>query len=171
MTRRNSRASFSLVEVVLALGVIGFAIVAILGVFPIALQSGRSAQNETRAAHIAQNIINSVASQAQTNFTTITLPLPASPPSAPPSSITPIDLSSSTTTLGAPVAVLYADNNGQLSESSAGAAYLVSITTNSSPSGFDSGYANLFTVRIAWPAAAAAANQTYRDYVRIVSKY
>jgi hypothetical protein len=39
-------------------------------------------------------------------------------------------------------------------------------------SGFtDPASANQVTVRVAWPANAPAANQTYRDYVRIISKY
>ena len=41
---------FSLVEVVLALGVVGFALVAILGVFPVGLTTQHSAQDDTRAA-------------------------------------------------------------------------------------------------------------------------
>ena len=52
-------------------------------------------------------------------------------------------------------------------------AYMIMIYTNNSVPGF---YAirrvrTQVTVRVAWPANAPAANQTYRDYVRIISKY
>ncbi|MEP6810801.1 MAG: hypothetical protein ABI992_11200 [Chthoniobacterales bacterium] len=56
-------AAFSLVEVVLALGVIGFALLAIIGLFPIGLQSGRASIQETRANHIAQEIFATMRSQ------------------------------------------------------------------------------------------------------------
>jgi len=48
--KSNAGAGFSLVEVVLALGVVAFAIVAILGIVPTGLSSSHGAQDETRAA-------------------------------------------------------------------------------------------------------------------------
>ncbi len=39
--------AFSMVEVVLALGIIAFGVVAILGVIPVGLSTGRSAQGDT----------------------------------------------------------------------------------------------------------------------------
>lgn len=47
---------FSLVEIVVALGIIAFALVAILGLFPVAMREAREGRNETRAASIAQLI-------------------------------------------------------------------------------------------------------------------
>jgi uncharacterized protein (TIGR02598 family) len=156
---KNRQFGFSLVEVVLALGVISFAIVAILGLIPTGLQTSHSSQDETRATQIAQTIFSSMASQSQTQFTGITLQLNDS------SNISPLDLTSSGT------ASVYADNDGKLSANSAGAIYAITITTNGSPSGFDSGYANQVTLSVAWPASATAANRTKRDFVRIISKY
>src|SRR5437870_544450 len=69
---------FSLVEVVLAVGVIAFAIVAILGVVPVGLNTSHSAQDETRAAQIAQDILTSISSQAQTRFPKATIAQPTS---------------------------------------------------------------------------------------------
>ena len=160
--------AFSLVEVVLALGVIAVGVIAILGVFPTALQTGHSAQDETRAPEIAQTIYGSLAAQAPSQFSNVRFRLsdgvtlfPGPPPSPsinltqPPSSYT-----------------LYADNAGQLINSATNASYLITIYTNNSVPGFtDPASANAVTVRVAWPANAAAANQTYRDYVRIISKY
>src|SRR5712692_1408937 len=68
--------AFSLAEVVIALGVIAIATTAILAVFPVALTTGHSAQDATRAPEIAQGIIASIASQAPTSFTNVTLPVP-----------------------------------------------------------------------------------------------
>jgi len=164
LPRLTKRAGFSLAEVVIALGVIAVGAIAILAVFPTALQTGRSAQSETRAAQIAQMIFGSLVGQAaQAPFNNIQLPLPSPAPSL------AIDLtaSSSPTT-----PTLYADNDGQLTTSAGSAAYAITIFTNNSPPGFtDVGYANQVTVRVAWPANASAANQTFHDYVRIVSTY
>lgn len=153
------RFGFSLVEVVLALGVISFAIVAILGLIPTGLQTSHSSQDETRAAQIAQTILSSMASQAQRQFTAVTVPTNDS------STIPPFDLTSSGTT------PIYADNAAKLSANAAGAVYAITVTTNSSPTGLDAGYVNQVTVSIAWPAGAASANQTKRDYVRLICKY
>ena len=63
--------AFSLVEVVLALGVIAVGVIAILGVFPTALQTGHSAQDETRAPQIAQTIFGSLVAQAPSQFSNV----------------------------------------------------------------------------------------------------
>lgn len=157
------RRAFSLVEVVLALGVISFAIVAILGVIPVGLATGHSAQDETRAPQIAQTILASFASQAPTQFNNVQLSLSGN------SSLT-FDLTASNTQ------TLYAGNGGQLLSSVNGATYAVLIITNNNPvtaSGFafDSGYANQVTITVGWPATAQAADQTKRDFIRIISKY
>jgi uncharacterized protein (TIGR02598 family) len=171
VNRRSS--AFSLVEVVLALGVVAFAIVAILGLVPTGLQTSHSSQDETRAAQIAQSVINTMASQAQTNFTAVGLPLPSPAPT--------IDLTSSITSATSPAAFFYADNDGQISQSAANATFSISVLTDdfsatASPVPFDHGYANKVTVRIVSPPLPTAnatpnSNQAVRDYVRVISKY
>lgn len=52
----NARSAFSLTEVVLALGVVAFAAVAILGLFPVALDTARESQRETYATLIARSL-------------------------------------------------------------------------------------------------------------------
>lgn len=156
---KDRQSAFSLVEVVLALGVISFAIVAILGVIPTGLQTSHSSQDETRAGQLAQAILSSMASQAQTQFSNIQLQTNDG------STAPTFDLTTTTTT------TVYADNDGKLSANSAGAVYAINVTTNGSPAGFDAGYANQVTLVVAWPATAPAANQTKRDFVRIISKY
>ncbi len=71
MKRRKSRQgspAFSLVEVVIALGVVAFAIVAIFGALPVGLNASHSSQDDTRSGQIAQDVLTSLASQAQTNY-------------------------------------------------------------------------------------------------------
>jgi|SRR5437899_3119816 len=162
------RGGFSLVEVVIALGIITVGVTAVLALFPTALQSGHSAQDETRAAHIAQSVFGSLVAGASSQFTNVRLPLYASPSPAP----TPLSINLTTNSGTTPAVTLYADNNGNLFPNSTNAAYAIFLYTNNSVPGFtDPASANAVTVRIAWPANAPAANQTFRDYVRIVSKY
>ena len=161
------RASFSLIEVVLALGVLAFAVLAVVGLLPIGLSTGHAAQDETRSAHIAQEIFASFASQAQKQFTAVTLP---------PTAAVALDLSSSTSTISSPALFLYADNDGTLSTSSGAATHSVSIATNSSPAGFAPGGANAVSIRVISPplpssSSTPSPNQTVRDFVRVISKY
>jgi Tfp pilus assembly protein PilV len=154
------RAAFSLLEVVIALGVITVGIVGVLAVFPTALQTGHSAQDETRAAHIAQSVFGSLVAGAASQFSAVPLP---------PTSVS-VDLTASHPSPTPPA--LYADNYGTLTSSATDGVYAIFIYTSNSVPGFtDPGTANLVTVRVAWPANAPAANQTFRDYVRIISKY
>jgi uncharacterized protein (TIGR02598 family) len=69
-SRRKPDHAFSLVEVVVALGVVAFAIVAILGMFPVALTSSRSGINEGRAAELVRAVTGTVDSQCAT-FTSV----------------------------------------------------------------------------------------------------
>jgi uncharacterized protein (TIGR02598 family) len=156
---RARTRGFSLLEVVISLGVITVGVVGVLAVFPTALQTGHSAQDETRAAHIAQSVFGSLVANAPLQFTAVPLP---------PTSVS-VDLTASSSPTSA---TLYADNDGNLISNSTNAAYAVFVYTNNSVPGFtDPGTANLVTVRVAWPANAPAANQTFRDYVRVISKY
>jgi uncharacterized protein (TIGR02598 family) len=57
---------FSLVEVVIALGVIAISLVAILGVFPMGLSSNRTSVSDTRAAELANAIFATIDAQSST---------------------------------------------------------------------------------------------------------
>jgi uncharacterized protein (TIGR02598 family) len=50
--------AFSLVEVVIALGIISFAVIAIVGMLPVALKSSQDSMRETDATLIAQRIFS-----------------------------------------------------------------------------------------------------------------
>ncbi|MDX2082355.1 MAG: hypothetical protein SFU53_16350 [Terrimicrobiaceae bacterium] len=61
------RQAFSLIEIVLALAVIAFALVGIMGMFPVAMRSAQESQRETRATFIAQQIFSDLRSGSGTN--------------------------------------------------------------------------------------------------------
>ncbi len=63
---RPKSDAFSLVEVVVAMGLISFAMIAILAFFPTGLSSNRSSVQETRAAQIAHAIAGTIDSQCAT---------------------------------------------------------------------------------------------------------
>lgn len=186
--RYQSRSAFSLVEVVLALGVISFAIVAILGVLPIGLQTGRSAQDETRASQIAGNVLSPLAGQARDvtnpnlmNSAAILRPIIDATVDPPlPNSSYNVDLTAPQTYNFA------ADNDGNLvrinvdptqTPSSAKAfqfPFQVQMMVQPDPTGFDTGCATKVTIRVISPPSATATlgpNQSVRDFVRIVSRF
>lgn len=55
---RRSDPGFSLVEVVIALGIVSFAVLAIVGMMPMALKSAQESMRETDATLIAQRIFS-----------------------------------------------------------------------------------------------------------------
>lgn len=152
--RKRTRHGFSLVEVVLALGVISFAIVAILGVLPVALQTGHSAQDDTRAPQIAQDIFGSIASQAQSNYPNAVIAQAGT------SFSYSVNIGSDgQVTLGA-------NNDGQLVDPySPDLPYKIIITIDGDPAGFDAGYASEIIIRV------EPKSQDFRDFVRIISRY
>lgn len=60
MLKRKQRQGFSLVEVVLAMGILVFCLVALLGLIPMGLQSFRSAMTMTVEAQIAQSVSSDI---------------------------------------------------------------------------------------------------------------
>ena len=166
----RQKTAFSLVEVVIALGVIAFAIVAILGVLPIGLKTGHSAQDQTRAGQIAQDILSSLASQAQTQYPNLVIRQTS----------TGFNYNISLAT-AFQYNTLAADNDGRLVSTNSSFEvlkfpYQVLVQVNPSPAGFDAGYAAQVTVRVLSPPSANPngtpnAGQAVNDYVRIISKY
>lgn len=66
MKKRTHVTGFSLVEVVVAIGLISFAMIAILAFFPSGLSSNRSSVQDTRAAQIVNAIAGTIDSQCAT---------------------------------------------------------------------------------------------------------
>lgn len=73
---RPGDSGFSLIEITLAIGVIAFALVAILGLFPVAARSAVESQRETRAALIAQQIFADLRAADGSNRFLVTGPDP-----------------------------------------------------------------------------------------------
>jgi uncharacterized protein (TIGR02598 family) len=65
MRRRGT--GFSLVEAALSLAIVSFAVIAIMGLFPVALQTARESNRETRATLIARRIVDELQSLPATN--------------------------------------------------------------------------------------------------------
>ena len=65
----SRRRAFTLVEIALSLGIAGFALVAILGVIPVAIETAKEARHETRATFIAQTIMETLRSGIEGNGT------------------------------------------------------------------------------------------------------
>ncbi len=128
-------AAFSLVEVVLALGVIGFALVAIIGLFPTALHSERASIQETRANHLAEQVFSTLRSQP---FTAADLSLLGG------NSV--VDLSTENTESGAQGTLLYATYEGTFI--SAKDYFTVELKFHNAPDGLTPATANEVHLRI-----------------------
>lgn len=61
--KHRPNSAFSLIEVVIALGVVAFALVAILGVFPTGLAANRTSINDTRAAQLLNAVTATIDAQ------------------------------------------------------------------------------------------------------------
>jgi len=62
----RQRAAFSLIEIILAVAVIAFALTAILGMFPVAVGAATDSQRETQAALIARSIFDQLQARPET---------------------------------------------------------------------------------------------------------
>ena len=174
-SRSISRSdAFSMVEVVLALGIVAFGIVAILGVIPAGLRSGRSSQEDTRSNQLAQDVFASLVGQAQKKYPFLSILQPATATS--PAFRSNVDLSSAKT-----YDTLAANNDGRLialtkASDAIGYQYQIVIQVNPAPTNFDKGFASEVLLRVISPPSSDLSkpfnsNQTVRDYVRIISKY
>lgn len=68
-TTSKGSAGFTLAEVVLALGIVSFCLLAIVGLLPVGMNSIRSARNEIAAASVTQWISNAIRNASVTGTT------------------------------------------------------------------------------------------------------
>jgi uncharacterized protein (TIGR02598 family) len=143
--RYSSRAAaFSLLEVVLALGVAGFCLVAVLGLLPVGVQTNRNASSQTAVS----NIIATVVSDLRTT--------PAAAMISPEFAIT-FDAEKT----------LFFDASGKASPSlSADSRYRLNVTWNSAPTGLH--YAVL---KATWPAGVDPATTPPGGSVEIFAAF
>jgi len=69
-------AGFSLVEIVMALGIFSFVVVTVLGTMAVALNSTRDSEMKLRAAHVGTSIIGAVKANPSYGATVANFPLP-----------------------------------------------------------------------------------------------
>jgi len=67
----HSPSGFSLVEVMLAVGIVAFAVVGVLTAFPVGIEAARDSRDETTAALIADDVFTRMRSQP---FTSVRIP-------------------------------------------------------------------------------------------------
>ena len=146
---------FSLVEIVIALGVISFALVAIIGLLPIGLASNRGTIQETRANHLAEEVFSILRSQP---FTTVSLAFLNSASG-------PVDLSTEDTASGTTGITLHAGYDGQFV--AANDYFTIELRFRKAPQGLVSGTANEVHVQI----SARESGAPRMDYVSIIAAH
>ena len=140
----SNAAAFSLVEVVLALGVAAFCLIAVLGLMPAGVQTNRNATSQTAAT----NIMAAVVADLRTT--------PAAATTSPQFRIT----------FGTDK-TLYFDAPGQSSASlGPDSRYRLNITWNSAPEGLY--YAVL---KVTWPASVDPATATPSGSVKLFAAF
>jgi len=167
MTSRKARRilcrqdAFSLIEIVLAIGVISFALVGILGLFPVAIDAATNSQRETQAALVAKTIFSDLKSATATN-TYLVKDKDFDPADPSNNKKVPVNLSIPGTYVlaydmdGVPMGAY----NGQYDTGVPGSSFIaqVDVSTNDLPLG-----ASTVSVTVAAPGAAAKAHrQSYR---------
>jgi uncharacterized protein (TIGR02598 family) len=137
-------AAFSLVEVVLALGVAAFCLIAIVGLMPVGVQTNRHANSQT----VATNILAAVVADLRTT--------PAAATTSPEFAIT-FDAGKT----------LFFDASGQASISLGPASrYRLNITWNSAPAGLHDA-----VLKVSWPASVDPATATPSGLVKIFAAF
>jgi type II secretory pathway pseudopilin PulG len=153
-----------LIEVVLALGVIAFALVGIMGLFPVAMKSAQESQRETRATLIAQQIFSDLRTGTSSNRFVISGSNNATDTvNLAPSGTTPLFLAFNTN--GMPVKSL---SGGTFSNSYSDITvpFLASITVDT-----NTGMSNLSRIQatIEAPAAAPSTNRSKYTFVTLMN--
>lgn len=151
--------AFSLIEVVLAVGVISFALVGIIGLFPVAMQSALDSQRETQVAFIARSLFSELQRvDGDKAYVTIT---PAS------GNLVGASRSPITLSLEKDTNKFYYDvDGGMLATSSTNAVYVAEVvtTTDDQPLGLAR-----VDINISVPADAPAANQKTYNFVTLIN--
>ena len=167
VSRRALRGSrgFNMVEIALAIGIIGFALVSILGLFAVGLNASRDTADDSMASLLVQAV---VADRRSTPYSSITPPITATTFEIPaldsPAASWPYILYFKKSG-GVPV-ITNAPNIGQ---GKAGYYYEVDIT-NSAPAALATGLA-IFDIRVSWPANTHLTNRTTYFYTTTFSRH
>lgn len=153
--KRDGITAFSLVEVVLAIGICSFALVAVLGLFTTGLQSNQKSEQGIQAANLASMLI-AMRTASPTNA------IPNLPKFAIPTSVmTGPYTNAYTSSSGGNSLTNYVGLDGQTTNSS-GAAYLISCRAGTN-SLTGSGLAQVYLM-LSWPPQLDPANANAGRY-------
>ena len=147
-------SGFSLVEVVLALGVVSFALVAIIGLLPIGLASGRGSIQESRANHLADEIFATLRAQPYTNVSLASL-----------NGSGPINLSTENTASGSSGVMLHASYDGDFVATND--YFTIELRFRNAPEGIVGGTASEVRVQVSSRETGAPR----LDYVSIIAAH
>jgi hypothetical protein len=138
------------VEVVLALGVTIFCLIALFGLLSVGLRSNRTTIEQTGATSILSAVVADLYATPQT--------VPAG--SATTSLQFNIKIPANPVTAATPVTTLYFPGNGQLSTNAtpANSAYRLTVTPVVPSTGGGTRTATFMDLTVSWPAAATTAN-------------
>lgn len=164
MLSLSKKSGFSLIEIVLALGIIAFALVGIMGLFPVAMKSAQESQRETRATLIAQQIFSDLRMLTGTNRALVRGPSSDSNALIPNFSLASQGNSATIAFDNNGTALL--DNVTDFSNSYAGAAFLAQVTVET-----NTGVPNLSRVQttVEAPAAASSTNRSRYTFVTLMN--
>lgn len=150
--RRPSAEAFTLIEVVLAIGIVAFALFAIIGLIPLGLQVGRSSVEDTRANQVAEQVFTTLRKQNFENvdFYGQTLNL----------------AELNTGDWSVPTVRVSADNDGNVTALASEHPYSVELRFLSTPAGLPPGWASEVHVTV-----RTLAGPTHRSqYVSVVGR-
>ncbi len=175
-----SSRGFSLIEIVLAIGIMSFALVGILGLFPLALDSAKESAAETRISFIAQSLLSDIRTTEK-----ITPPTPPATTTTRTAQLftgkSPADLSSSTAYQPlnlhvSDVVYLAFDAAGEclggtltssdFETGKPGAVFIAKISSSFSPPGHPGN--THIEVRVDYPAAAARSNRNFHSFTTLL---
>ncbi len=152
--------AFSLVEVVIAIGIFAISVLVILGLLSISITTNRSASADTQVALMAERTYSMLENLGFQNVSTNKLFASGASPNLY-FDVTGRPLMTSTNT------ILFGYPTTPANALAAGAIYSCTVTTNTPPLSFGSAggnSTNLLSIgmKFAWPVAAPTANQTVR---------
>jgi uncharacterized protein (TIGR02598 family) len=142
MKKLSPAASFSLVELTLALGVAAFCLIAVFGLVPVGVQTNRNATSQTAATNILSSVVSDIRasppgqgltaryriSRTKKSGTTVCFDGQAAPAAAP----------------------IY--NNNEVACTSSNSRYRLFVKIANNPTSTVPGYPNYAYLKVTWPA-------------------
>ena len=147
--RRLASAGFSLVEVVLSIGVVAFAMVALLGLLAVSTNSSRSSDEDTSVAAVAREVMTQMRSVPYSTLLTKTATWPIDQTTT---DVWPVEPGDPTTPAPPPtyLATLYFDNDAHRVATVGAAIYKCEVKLRADPAyNSTDGTTNLYRVRLA----------------------